>query len=95
MLDTARHYFSTHAIKRTLQAMAMNKYNVFHWHITDAQSFPLLLNQAPELALLGSHHPTQVYTKKDVASLVSFAQAQGNVHGKRVAATAGQGLLYR
>jgi hypothetical protein len=99
LLDTARHYFSTHAIKRTMQAMAMNKYNVFHWHITDAQSFPLLLNQAPELALLGSHHPTQMYTKKDVAGLVSFAQAQGNGQGRRVAArvvfgcTVGQGLM--
>jgi hexosaminidase len=82
-----------------MQAMAMNKYNVFHWHITDAQSFPLLLNRAPELALLGSHHPTQMYTKKDVAGLVSFAQAQGNGQGRRVAArivsgcTVGQGLL--
>ena len=82
-----------------MQAMAMNKYNVFHWHITDAQSFPLLLNRAPELALLGSHHPTQMYTKKDVAGLVSFAQAQGNSQSRRVAArivsgcTVGQGLL--
>jgi hypothetical protein len=37
-------------MKRTISAMAASKYNVLHWHITDAQSFPLSLRNVPLLA---------------------------------------------
>jgi hexosaminidase len=80
MLDTSRHYFSITSIQRTLQAMSMNKLNVFHWHISDAPSYPLILNNTPELGLLGSHRSDMVYTENDIRSIVSFS----HIHGIRV-----------
>ena len=41
MLDTARHYLNKDVIKRTIDGMMFNKLNVLHWHIVDAESFPL------------------------------------------------------
>ena len=80
LIDTARHYFSIASLKRTIQALATNKYNVFHWHITDSQSFPIVLDDAPELALHGTHSSNLKYTKEDVQELVSF----GLKHGIRI-----------
>lgn len=54
MIDTARHYLPVHLIYETIDAMMYNKMNVLHWHITDDDSFPLVLNNHPELAKYGA-----------------------------------------
>lgn len=35
MLDSVRHFLSTKAIKRTIEAMPLSKLNYLHWHIVD------------------------------------------------------------
>lgn len=46
--------------------MAMVKMNVFHWHMTDSQSFPLILKSHPDLASIGAYSSDKVYTIQDV-----------------------------
>lgn len=60
--------------------MSYNKLNVFHWHLTDSQSFPLVLDSLPELAEKGAYvlqGKRLVYTKKDVQRVVKYARSRG------------------
>lgn len=57
--------------------MAANKMNVFHWHITDSQSFPLELPSEPALAEKGSYGDGMRYTVDDVKLIVDFAMNRG------------------
>lgn len=77
LLDTARNFYPVRDILHTIRAMAFNKLNVFHWHITDGQSFPIVLPTVPNLANLGSYSPAMRYTDKDVRRIVSYAAAFG------------------
>ncbi|KAI8878124.1 glycoside hydrolase family 20 protein [Backusella circina FSU 941] len=80
MLDTARNFFPVKDILRTIDAMAYNKMNVFHWHITDSQSFPLKLKNTPELALQGAyklHQKRLLYTTRDVNHIIQYANNRG------------------
>lgn len=52
--------------------MAMTKLNTFHWHITDSQSFPLVLKSHPDLARLGAYSSDKIYTAEDVADVSTF-----------------------
>lgn len=60
-----------------LDAMGMVKLNVLHWHITDAQSFPLELNSLPELSEIGAYSPTSIYRISDIKSIIEFAKHRG------------------
>ncbi|XP_066395085.1 beta-hexosaminidase 2-like isoform X2 [Miscanthus floridulus] len=77
MLDTGRTYFPVSDILRTIDAMAANKMNVFHWHITDSQSFPIVLPSEPSLAEKGAYGEDMKYTVEDVKRIVEFAMSRG------------------
>jgi hypothetical protein len=51
MVDLARHFIPLPLIKRTVDGMALSKLNVLHLHLTDAQSFPVQLEDKPGLNL--------------------------------------------
>ncbi|GKA13977.1 beta-hexosaminidase 2 [Tanacetum coccineum] len=64
-------------IMRLIGAMSANKINVFHWHITDSQSFPLVLELEPELANKGSYGSGMEYSVEDVKRVVEFGLENG------------------
>jgi hypothetical protein len=53
LLDTAHHYKSPSFLRRAIFFASFFKYNCFHWHITDHQSFGLQLPSYPRLAAEG------------------------------------------
>ena len=54
----------------------MNKLNVFHWHLTDDESFPLKLEKLPEMAK-GAFSEKHVYTEEDVEEVLEHARLRG------------------
>ena len=89
-LDTARHYFPVAFIKKFIDLMALQKFNVFHWHITEDQGWRIEIKQYPKLTEVGSkrsaspfpHDRTQLdgvpyegyYTQDEVREVVAYAQ---------------------
>lgn len=80
MLDTSRNYYAVEDLKRLIKGMNMNKLNVFHWHITDSHSFPLVVPSEPELAGKGAYGEEMKYSPEDVKFVVEY----GMEHGVRV-----------
>jgi hexosaminidase len=76
-LDVSRHFFPTRDIKRTIDALAYNKMNRLHLHITDSQSWPLEIPSLPRLAAKGAFQPNLVYTVEDFEELQYHAAIQG------------------
>jgi len=54
MLDSARHFQSVDFILRFLDAMALEKLNVFHWHLADDQGWRLEIRKYPRLTSVGA-----------------------------------------
>ncbi|KAF9282485.1 hypothetical protein BGZ68_005951 [Mortierella alpina] len=77
LLDTSRHYIPVKDIIRTLDAMSVVKLNVFHWHVLDQQSYPLVSKAHPDLTAKGAERQGYVYTQQDVASIVQFGEERG------------------
>jgi hexosaminidase len=76
-LDTARHFIPKKVIYANLDAMAYNKFNVFHWHIIDDQSFPFESKQYPEITAKSAYTRNHVYTQKDVYDIIEYARMRG------------------
>mmetsp|Transcript_19434 Transcript_19434/g.24012 ORF Transcript_19434/g.24012 Transcript_19434/m.24012 type:complete len:657 (+) Transcript_19434:88-2058(+) len=78
LVDVARHYLPLSLLKRTAASLGAAKMNVMHLHLTDSQSFPVLLSSIPQLATLGAFDfPAQVYTPADLRELVQYAKLFG------------------
>ncbi|KAG6375926.1 glycoside hydrolase superfamily [Boletus reticuloceps] len=60
-------------LQRTLDAMSWVKINIFHWHITDNQSFPLEVAQFSQLATNGAYSADETYSESNVQNLVQYA----------------------
>ncbi|TIB76005.1 hypothetical protein E3Q23_02072 [Wallemia mellicola] len=76
MLDTSRNYYKKDSLKDLIKAMAFVKLSVFHWHITDQHSWPLVTDVHPELYEKGSY-PGMLYTQEDVDEVITFGQENG------------------
>jgi hexosaminidase len=80
-LDVCRHFFDVDFIKRYLDWMALYKYNVFHWHLTEDQGWRLAVDKYPKLAETsawrtekdGSRHGG-FYRPEQVREVVEYAR---------------------
>ncbi|XP_040563459.1 beta-hexosaminidase subunit beta isoform X1 [Lepeophtheirus salmonis] len=78
MLDTARHFLSKKVILENLDLMEMNKLNVFHWHMTDTESFPFRSDKFPNMSRYGAYDSeTHVYSVSDVREIIQEAELRG------------------
>jgi hexosaminidase len=57
MLDEARHFQGCDTVLKTLDLMALQKMNVFHWHLTDDQGWRIEIRKYPRLTEIGSRRP--------------------------------------
>lgn len=76
-MDIARSYYPPAAIMRTIDALAYNKMNRLHLHITDSQSWPLAIQNMPDLAAKGAYAPTLVYSTADVRNIQRYGSQLG------------------
>jgi hexosaminidase len=54
MLDESRHFQGGAQVRKILDAMALLKMNVFHWHLTDDQGWRMEIRAHPLLTEVGS-----------------------------------------
>ena len=76
LIDTSRHYLPVDALKSFIETLPMNKFNVLHWHMVDAQSFPVDTPSAPEI-VKGAYSPSHIYSMSDVEMLTQYAADRG------------------
>lgn len=77
MIDTARNFIPIRDLERTIDGMAASKLNVFHWHATDSQSFPLHLPSVPLLSRYGAYSPDHIYYPSDIRHIIEYALVRG------------------
>ena len=80
LYETSHHFLPVPLLKRHIDAMAWNKFNVFHWHIVDIPAFPYVSTTFPEMSAKGAYSPRHLYSKSDVQEVINYA----NQHGIRV-----------
>jgi hexosaminidase len=76
MIDSGRNFISIPKIYEQIDGMALSKLNVLHWHIVDAQSWPLQINTYPQMTQ-GAYSPKQVYSQDDIKAIIAYARARG------------------
>ena len=53
-LDCSRHFFTKAEVEKYLDLMAMYKFNIFHWHLTDDQGWRIEIKRYPLLTQISS-----------------------------------------
>jgi hexosaminidase len=88
MLDEGRHFLGKDIVLRTLDLMALQKLNIFHWHLTEDQGWRIEIKKYPLLTkvganregtgamLMGRHDGIPhggFYTQAEIKEIVSYA----------------------
>lgn len=80
MLDPARHFLSVRDINRTIDAMAQNKLNALHLHLSDGESFTVSTSswsKFEKLSVEGAYSPGLAYTENDLRAIVAHGRLRG------------------
>lgn len=76
LIDSGRNFLSVLSVLDQIDIMAIAKMNVLHWHLVDTHSWPIQLDSFPEMSE-DAQSQNQVYTKADLAHVVSYAKQRG------------------
>ncbi|GIZ48836.1 hypothetical protein CKM354_001188200 [Cercospora kikuchii] len=76
-VDTSRTFKPLSDLYAMIDALSYNKMNRLHWHVTDAQSWPLEVPALPDLMPKGVYEPSQKYTVDDVRKLQEYGSLLG------------------
>ncbi|GAM26655.1 hypothetical protein SAMD00019534_098300 [Acytostelium subglobosum LB1] len=76
LVDSGRHYLPVDFILHILDTLAYAKFNVLHWHIVDAQSFPVQSSTYPDLTN-GAYNPIAIYTHDQIQQVIAYGKTYG------------------
>ena len=76
MIDTGRTFISVPKIFEQIDGMALSKLNVLHWHLDDAQSWPMQMRSYPEM-VKDAYSAREIYTESDILRVIAYARARG------------------
>lgn len=76
MIDSGRNFITLPKIYEQIDGMALSKLNVLHWHIDDAQSWPIQMSTYPQMTK-DAYASYQIYQPADVQSVLAYATARG------------------
>ena len=77
-LDVARHFMPKEFVKKYIDLLALHKFNVFHWHLTEDQGWRLEIKQYPRLTEVGAWRKETLIGRNRRAG---EAQYDGKRHG--------------
>lgn len=77
MVDTAREYFYPDTIKQIIDGLMLGKLNVFHWHFSDDDSFPMYSESYPDLTDYTAFSKKEIYTPEMVKDIVQYGKIRG------------------
>lgn len=81
LIDTSRHFLSIDTILRTVDAMAMAKMNLLHWHLVDGDGWPLCLQTTLDVCQKFGYKDKwgnlAAYYPADLKKVVTYARARG------------------
>jgi hexosaminidase len=76
-LDVSRNWYPKADILRTIDAIAWNKFNRLHVHMTDSQSWPLDIPALPLLSQNGAYQTGLSYSPADLQEIQTYAVYRG------------------
>ena len=76
MIDSGRNFISLPKIYEQIDGMALSKLNVLHWHLDDAQSWPVQMKSYPQMTK-DAYSAREQYAQSDIKNVIAYAQARG------------------
>jgi len=85
MLDVCRHFFTTHDLIKIIDTLALQKINVFHWHLTEDQGWRIEIDAYPRLTTVGARRDDTIgdkkfhggyYSKEDIKKVVDYCTSK-------------------
>lgn len=76
MIDSGRNFISLPKIYEQIDGMALSKLKVLHWHLADAQSWPLQMDAYPAM-VTDAYSARESYSHCDLRNVIAYARTRG------------------